>query len=94
MDLGAKYVSFEEGFDFVIEEATEDLGDEEALVSDMEITAGTIAHKDTNTCLKVGAQERFRVHDVTLENLRAKLQIPPPRPFDKTDISWEEKINQ
>ena len=94
MDLGAKYASFEEGFDFVIEEATEDLGDKEALVSDLEITAGTIAHKDTNTCLKAGAQERFRVHDVTLENLRAKLQIPPPRPFDKTDISWEEKINQ
>ena len=25
LDLGAKYDSFEEGFDFVIEEATEDL---------------------------------------------------------------------
>ena len=51
MDMGVKYVSFEEGFDFVIEEATEDLGDGEALVSDLEIPAGTIAHKDTNTCL-------------------------------------------
>ena len=37
MDLGAKYVSFEEGFDFVIEEATYDLGDREALVSNLEI---------------------------------------------------------
>ena len=27
VDLGGKYVSFEEGFDFVIEEATEDLQD-------------------------------------------------------------------
>ena len=26
MDLGGKNVSFEEGFDFVIEDATEDLG--------------------------------------------------------------------
>ena len=25
VDLGAKYVSFEEGFDFVIEDATKDL---------------------------------------------------------------------
>ena len=33
MDLGVEYVSFEEGFEFVIYEATDDLGDEEALVS-------------------------------------------------------------
>ena len=94
MDLGGKNVSFEEGFDFVIEDATEDLGDREALVSNLEILSGTIAHKDTNTCLKASAQERFRVRDVTLRNLRAKLQIPPPGPFDRIDISWEEKINQ
>ena len=37
MHLGVKYVSFEEGFDFVIEEATEDLGDKEALVLYLEI---------------------------------------------------------
>ena len=51
MDLGVKYVSFEEGFDFVIEEATDDLEDEDALVLDMEIPAYTIAHNDTNMCL-------------------------------------------
>ena len=59
VDMGAKYVSFEEGFDFVIEEATEDLWDGQTLVSDLEIPVGTIAHKDTNTCLKAGAQEMF-----------------------------------
>ena len=53
--------------------------------------AGTIAHKDTNTCLTIGVQERFKVRDVILENLRARLQIPPPGPFDRTYISWEEK---
>ena len=37
MDLGGKYVSFEKGFDFIIEEATEDLQDEQGLVSDLEI---------------------------------------------------------
>ena len=37
MDLGVKYVSFEEGFDFVIEEATEDLGDGKALISYLKI---------------------------------------------------------
>ena len=37
MDLGVRYVSLEEGFDFVIEEATKDLGDKEGLVSDLEI---------------------------------------------------------
>ena len=51
MDLGGKCVSFEEGFDFVIEEATEDLQDGHALVSDLEIPAGTIAHKDTAALL-------------------------------------------
>ena len=84
--LGADYVSFEEGFDFVLEDKTEDLQDGQTLGSDLEIHAGTITHKDTNTCLKV--------RDVTLEKLRARLQIPPPGPFDRTDISWEEKINQ
>ena len=37
MDLGGKCVSFEEGFDFVIEKATEDLQDGHGLVSDLEI---------------------------------------------------------
>ena len=32
MDLGAKHVSFKEGFDFVIEEVTKDLEDGEVLV--------------------------------------------------------------
>ena len=67
MDLGVKYDSFEKGFDFVIEEATKYLGDQKALVSYLEILACTIAHKDTNTCLKAGAQKRFRVQDVTLK---------------------------
>ena len=49
VDLGAKYVSFEEGFDFVIEDATEDLEDREVLVSNLEIRAWTIAYKNTNT---------------------------------------------
>ena len=89
VDLGAKYVSFEEGFDFVIKEATEDLQDGYALVSDLEIPVGTIVHNDTNMCLKAGAQERFRVRDVTFKNLRARLQIPPPRPFDRTYISQD-----
>ena len=47
VDLGLKYVSFEEGFDFVIEEAIEDLQNGQSLVSDLEILAGTIAHTDT-----------------------------------------------
>jgi hypothetical protein len=34
------------------------------------------------------------VRDVTLKNLQARLQITPPGPFDRTNISWEEKINQ
>ena len=37
VDLGVKYVSFKEGFDFVIEETTEDLGDGEAPISNLEI---------------------------------------------------------
>ena len=93
VDLGAKYVFCEERFVFVVEDDTEDLQDGHALVSDLEISASAIAHKDTNTCLKIGAQERFKVRDVTLKNLRARLQIPPPRPFDRTNIFWEEKIN-
>ena len=51
MDLGAKYVSFKDGFVFVIEEATEDLQDKQTLVSNLEIPAGTIAHKDTAALL-------------------------------------------
>ena len=51
VDLGAKYVSLEEGFDFVLEEATEDLQDGQTLVSDLEILVGTIANKDTTALL-------------------------------------------
>ena len=100
VDLIAKYVSFEKKFDFVIEDATEDLQDGQMLGSDLEIHAGTVVHKDRastrtkNTCLKTSAQERFKVWDVTLKNLQARLRIPPPGPFDRTNISWEEKINQ
>ena len=83
MDLGAKHVSLKEGFRFVTEVAPKDLGDGEAPIFDLEVRTGTIAHKDNNMCLKSGAHERFRVRDVTLKNMRAKLQIPPPRPFDK-----------
>jgi hypothetical protein len=46
IDLGAKYVFFEEGFNFVVEDNTEDLHDGHTLVSDLEIHAGTIVHKD------------------------------------------------
>ena len=37
LDLGGKCVFFEEGFDVVIKEATEDLQDGQSLVSDLEI---------------------------------------------------------
>ena len=37
MDLEVRYVSFEEGFDFAIEDATEDLRYREVPVSDLEI---------------------------------------------------------
>jgi hypothetical protein len=47
VNLGAKYVSFEEGFDFVIEDNTENLQDRHVLDSDLEIPASAIAHKDT-----------------------------------------------
>ena len=47
---GAKYVSFKEGFEFVIEEATEDLQDEQALVFDLEIPIGTIATRTPLHC--------------------------------------------
>ena len=78
MDLGVKYDSSEKGFDFVIEEATKYLGDQKALVSYLEILACTIAHKDTNTCLKAGAQERFRVRDVTLKIFAGRVADPTP----------------
>jgi hypothetical protein len=94
VDLGANYIFFEEEFDFVIEDNTKDLHDRHALVSDLEIHAGTIVHKDRCTCLKTGAQERFKVRVVTLKNLWARLQIPPLGLFDRTYISWEKKINQ
>ena len=84
---GSEICLFRRTCDFVIEEATKDQQEGHALVSDLEIPASTIAYKDTNTCLKTGAQERFRVRDVTLENLRSRLQIPPLGPFDMTNIS-------
>jgi hypothetical protein len=43
VDLGAKYVFFEEEFDFVIEDNMEDLHGGHALVSDLEIPACAIA---------------------------------------------------
>ena len=94
MDMGAKHVSFKERFHFVTEEVSEDLGDGEAPNPDLEVCACTVVHKDNNKYLKSSEQERFRVWDVTLKNMRAKLQIPPPGPFDKIDIFWEEEINQ
>ena len=42
-NLGAKYVFFEEKFDFVVEDSTEDLHDGHALVSDLEIHGSAIA---------------------------------------------------
>ncbi len=48
MDLRAKHVFFEEGFDFVVEDTTKNLHDGHALVSDLEIPlTGAIAYKDT-----------------------------------------------
>jgi hypothetical protein len=43
VDLSTKCVFFEEGFDFVVEDNTEDLQDGHALVSDLEIPASAIA---------------------------------------------------
>ena len=43
VDLGVKYVFFEEKFDFVVEDSTEDLHDGHALVSYLEIPASAIA---------------------------------------------------
>ena len=44
MDLGRKCVSFEEGFDFVIDEATKDLQDGHSLVLDLEILPSFFCH--------------------------------------------------
>ena len=58
MDLGGKCVSFEEGFDFVIEEATEDLQDGHGLVSDLEILLSFFCHFSLLTPLdSFGASE-------------------------------------
>ena len=58
MDLGGKCVSFEEGFDFVIEEATEDLQDGHGLVSDLEILPSFFCHFSLLTPLdSFGASE-------------------------------------
>jgi hypothetical protein len=43
VDLRAKCVFFEEWFDFVVEDSTEDLQDGHALVSDLEIPANAMA---------------------------------------------------
>ena len=90
VDLGAKHISFKEEFHFLVVEALENLGDGEASISNLQVCGGIVVHKDK----KIVALERFRVRDVTLKKLRAKFQIPPPGPVDRTDISWEEKINQ
>ena len=42
MDLRANYVFFEEGFDFVVEDNTENLLDRQMLVSDLGILAISI----------------------------------------------------
>ena len=47
MDLRAKYVFFKEGFDFVVEDSTENLLDRQMLVLDLVFLASAIAHKDT-----------------------------------------------
>ena len=44
VNMRAKHVFFEEKFDFVVEDTTEDLHDRQMLVSDLEIHA---VHKDT-----------------------------------------------
>ena len=35
-----------------------------------------------------------KVREVTLEKLRARLQVPPAGAFDRTDILWERRTNQ
>ena len=50
MDLGAKYVSFKKGIDFVIEDATKDLGDREALISNMEIANSYMYNRPQGHC--------------------------------------------
>ena len=52
VDLGGKCVSFEEGFDFVIEEATEDLQDRHSLVSNLEIPAIMVDYEDRRLYLQ------------------------------------------
>jgi len=47
VDLRAKDVFFEEWFDFVVEDSTENVHDGHALDSDLEIPASAITHKDT-----------------------------------------------
>lgn len=94
MDMGSKHVTSEEFFHFVTEEVSKDLGDGEAPISNPKVCAGVVVHKDNNICLEYGEHERFRVRDVTFKNLGTKLQISPPGPFDRTNISWEDKINQ
>ena len=51
VDMRAKYVFFEKMFDFVVENTTENLQHGHALVSDLEIPARAIAHKDTDALL-------------------------------------------
>ena len=51
MDSRAKSVFLEEGFDLVAKENTKNLHDRHALVSDLDIPAGTIVHKDTAALL-------------------------------------------
>ena len=50
MDLRAKYVFFEEDFDFVVEDNTENLHDGQMLVSDLEILAITIPTRTPLHC--------------------------------------------
>lgn len=62
--------------------------------SDAQVSGGKDAKKDTKSTSGAVAGETSRVRNVTLEKLRAKLQVPPEGHFDKTDIVWEERTNQ
>ena len=62
--------------------------------SDTQVSGGQDTEKDTKSTSIAMAGETARVRNVTIEKLRAKLQIPPEGHFDRTDIVWEERTNQ
>ena len=63
VDQGGKCISFEKGFDFVIEEAAEDLQDGQGLVSDLEIFARTDDYEDRRLYLLVFDLEVMRIYN-------------------------------